>query len=160
MPPTTTTSAATPPGVPAGTLPTSTSGYTPPGQPAGTLPTATTSTTTAGTCQFDYQRADNMWAPAGVPKGSLGTESIALVSGQKQVFLTDWKYEKLRNDGARYYGSHLRTATNRSGQTIRLTVRGWVGDLISGTTLKTYPVSLNPNTSAQFRADLVDVLCQ
>lgn len=39
-------------------------------------------------------------------------------------------------------------------------LRGWVGKLLTGITLKTYPVSLPPNMSAQFQADLVDVLCQ
>ena len=65
-------------------------------------------------CQLDYRRADNMWAPEGQPSASLGTETIGLAVGQKKVFITDWKYEKLRNDGTRYYGSHLRIATNRS----------------------------------------------
>ena len=187
--PTSSTSAATPPGVPAGSLPTSTSGYTPPGQPAATMPTATTSTSTgtithpptspatstttssSGTsvpgtataavaaCQLEYQRADNMWAPFGVPKGSLGTETIGLMVGQKKVFDTDWKYEKVRNDGTSYYGSHLRIATNRSGQTIRLKLWGYVVDL-AGWNLRPFSVSLAPNTSKQFQDDLAEVECQ
>ena len=111
-------------------------------------------------CQLDYRRADNMWAPEGQPSASLGTETIGLAAGQKRVFITDWKYEKLRNDGATYYGSHLRIATNRSAHPMSLTVRGWVGDIITGMTLRTYPVGLPANTSKQFKADLVDVLCQ
>lgn len=124
--------------------------------PAALLPSGKS----VATCQLDYQRADNMWAPFGVPNGSLGTESVALTSGQKKAFLTDWKYEKMRNDGYRYYGSHLRIATNRSGQTMSVTIRGWEGNLLGGITLRTYPVTLAPNTSRQFKHDLVDVLCQ
>ena len=110
-------------------------------------------------CQLDYRRADNMWAPAGQPSASLGTETIELAVSQKRVFITDWKYEKQRNDGTRYYGSHLRIATNRSARPMRLTVRGLVGDLFNWS-IRDYPVSLPPNTSTQFKADLVDVLCQ
>ena len=123
-------------------------------------PTPSPGTGVAVACQLDYQRADNMWAPLGVPNGSLGTETLGLATGQKKVFLTDWKYEKVRNDGATYYGSHLRIATNRSAGTISLTVRGWVGDIITGTTLRTYAVGLPPNTSKKFQDDLVDVSCQ
>lgn len=110
-------------------------------------------------CQLDYRRADNMWAPTGQPSASLGTESIGLAVGQKKVFITDWKYEKLRNDGTRYYGSHLRIATNRSGRTIRMTVRGWTGDIFNAS-FRDVPVSLLPNSSANLRHDLVDALCQ
>ena len=110
-------------------------------------------------CQLDYRRADNMWAPAGQPSASLGTETIGLVAGQKKAFITDWKYEKLRNDGTRYYGSHLRIATNRSARTIRMTIRGWTGDVFNFS-FKDIPVALLPNTSANLRHDLVDVLCQ
>ena len=110
-------------------------------------------------CQLDYRRADNMWAPTGQPSASLGTETVGLAVGQKKVFITDWKYEKLRNDGTRYYGSHLRIATNRSARTIRMTVRGWVGDVFNFS-FRDVPVALAPNTSANLRHDLVDVLCQ
>lgn len=110
-------------------------------------------------CQLDYRRADNMWAPTGQPSASLGTETIGLAVGQKKVFITDWKYEKLRNDGTRYYGSHLRIATNRSARTIRMTVRGWTGDVFNFS-FRDVPVALLPNTSANLRHDLVDVLCQ
>jgi hypothetical protein len=110
-------------------------------------------------CQLDYRRADNMWAPAGQPSASLGTESVGLTAGQKRLFITDWKYEKVRNDGTQYYGSHLRIATNRSARPMSLTVRGWVGDVFNFA-LRTYPVSLPAYASKQFKADLVDVLCQ
>jgi hypothetical protein len=123
-------------------------------------PTPSPGTGSVPACQLDYQRADNMWAPLGVPNGSLGTETLGLATGQKQAFLTDWKYEKVRNNGTTYYGSHLRIATNRSAGTISLTVRGWVGDIFTGTTLRTYTVGLPPNTSKKFQDDLVDVRCQ
>ena len=123
-------------------------------------PTPSPGAGSVASCQLEYQRADNMWAPRGVPNGSLGTETIGLAVGQKKAFLTDWKYEKMRNDGTTYYGSHLRIATNRSANAISLTVRGWVGDILSGTTLREYTVGLPPNTSKQFQDDLMNVLCQ
>ena len=110
-------------------------------------------------CQLDYQRADNMWAPLGVPSASLGTETIGLAVAQKKVFITDWKYEKIRNNGTSYYGSHLRIATNRSGRPMSLTIRAWEGDVFNFV-LRTYPVSLPANSTLRFRADLVNVLCQ
>ncbi len=58
--------------------------------------------------KLDYWRADNMWAAFGRPDGDLGQETISLQPGQKRVFVTDWKYEKKRNDGTNYYGSHGR----------------------------------------------------
>jgi hypothetical protein len=64
-------------------------------------------------CVLEYQRADNMWAAFGRPDGTLGTETISLKAGESRVFVTDWKYEKTRNDGANFYGSHLRVATSK-----------------------------------------------
>ena len=68
-------------------------------------------------------RADNMWAATGRPDGNLGEESVTVADGQKRVFATDWKYEKQRNDGTNYYGSHgRRIATKGSTPVwIRLT---------------------------------------
>lgn len=67
-------------------------------------------------CTLEYQRADNMWSAA----GNLGWESVTVPVGQHKVFITDLAYEKRRNDGVRYYGSHLRLATNRGTRRLRL----------------------------------------
>ncbi len=50
--------------------------------------------------------------PPGRPDGELGQESITLDAGQSRVFVTDWRYEKRRNDGSNFYGSHGRRLTN------------------------------------------------
>ncbi len=94
-----------------------------------------------------------MWAAFGRPDGLLGIESITLAPGEHKVFITDWKYEKQRNDGTTYYGSHLRIATNASSRVVRL-------QLISGAGAVTSTVRLDPNTSKEFQADLRDVSCE
>ena len=76
--------------------------------------------------QLDYWRADNMWAAAGRPGGDLGKESIALQMSQMRVFVTDWKYEKKRNDGSNYYGSHGRKLTNSGTVPIDIKLTGSV----------------------------------
>jgi hypothetical protein len=79
---------------------------------------------TAQSCALEYARADNMWAGWGSPGGSLGAETITLEPGQRRVFGTDWAYEKKRNDGTNYYGSHLRRAVNRGAGSVVVSVRG------------------------------------
>ena len=74
----------------------------------------------AQNCTLEYRRADNMWAPAGQPSASLGVETATVAKGQARSLLTDWKYEKLRNDGTIYYGSHFRLATNRGTTPVRI----------------------------------------
>jgi hypothetical protein len=74
----------------------------------------------AQSCTLEYRRADNMWAPAGQPSPSLGVESVIVAKGQARSLLTDWKFEKLRNDGTTYYGSHFRLATNRGTTPVRI----------------------------------------
>lgn len=116
----------------------------------------------AQTCTLDYQRADNMWAAVGRPDGNLGVESLALPAGQKKVFVTDWRYEKQRNDGTNYYGSHLRIATNRGQAPVRMTVKlntllplkDWVQIAIG-----TYLVTLSPGQSLPVSVDLMEVYC-
>ena len=103
-----------------------------------------------GPCRLDYQRADNMWAAFGRPVGSLGTESISLLDGQTRIFITDWKYEKLRNDGANYYGSHLRIATNPGARPV------W---LRTHTALAAGWLTLNVGETKSFQADLDEVSC-
>lgn len=72
----------------------------------------------AGQCQLTYERADNMWAAPGRPDGNLGEETIRLEAGQRKVFSTDWRYEKMRNDGVNYYGSHARIITNNGSTNV------------------------------------------
>ena len=104
-------------------------------------------------CKLEYQRADNMWAAAGRPDGNLGVETIAFAGpNQSQSFNTDWRYEKLRNDGRNFYGSHLRIAKNAGARQVVL-------KLVTAT--KHYEdVSLQPGQSQQFQHDLRAVLCR
>jgi hypothetical protein len=92
-----------------------------------------------------------MWAPAGVPQGSLGLERLMLRVSYKQDFDTWWGNEKRRNDGRTYYGSHLRVARNVGNHLIKLSIKGADGRL-------TY-ASLGPGQSQQFQHDLFMVLC-
>ncbi len=75
-------------------------------------------------CVFEYRRADNMWSNWGRPDGFLGAETITLQPGQKKVFVTDWSYEKQKNDGTNFYGSHLRVAVNRGAGPVQIKLRG------------------------------------
>jgi hypothetical protein len=75
-------------------------------------------------CVLEYRRADNMWANWGRPDGLIGAETITLQPGQKKVFVTDWSYEKQRNDGTNFYGSHLRRVVNRGTGPLQIKVRG------------------------------------
>ena len=103
-----------------------------------------------GPCRLDYQRADNMWAAFGKPTGTLGTETISLADGQAKLFFTDWKYEKQRNDGSNYYGSHLRIATNPGTRPLRLQTQTQTSSLW---------VIINGGETKQFQADLAQVSC-
>lgn len=116
----------------------------PTGEKPGALPI------NSDACVLEYQRADNMWAAAGRPDGGLGTEAITVSPGVAMWFDTDWKYEKLRNDGTHYYGSHLRIATNTGSRQVVLRIRTpvWFGE-----------VSLLPGQSQQFQHDLTMVRC-
>ena len=75
-------------------------------------------------CVLEYRRADNMFSNWGRPDGLLGAETITLQPGQKKVFATDWSYEKQKNDGTNFYGSHLRRAVNRGPGPLQIKVRG------------------------------------
>jgi hypothetical protein len=105
---------------------------------------------TRDACVLQYQRADNMWAAFGRPDGNLGSETITVPASREQWFNTDWQYEKLRNDGVNYYGSHLRVATNIGAREVVLRIRTpiWFG-----------LVSLQPGQSQQFQHDLTMVRC-
>ncbi len=129
-----------------------------------TQPTHAATPAYAGSCRLDYQRADNMWAAAGRPDGQLGVETITLADGQAKAFVTDWKYEKQRNNGTTYYGSHLRLATNPGQRPVKLQVRSFftaVRDLVGAVLAANgnYYLSLAPGKSQQFQADLVEVSC-
>lgn len=114
-------------------------------------------------CRIEYQRADNMWAAPGRPDGPLGAETLTLKPGERKVFITDWKYEKQRNDGTNYYGSHVRILRNTGTLPVRLTMTGqdlkagaiWqqvVGQRASG--------ELKPGQAdTSLRADLQEVSC-
>ena len=110
----------------------------------------------ANTCLLDYQRADNMWADFGRADGGLGVETISLPvpanapNTALKVFITDWRYEKQRNDGTSYYGSHLRIASNRGTMRAWLTVRSVTEGRIG----------LDPGERREFKHDLLDLWCQ
>ncbi len=126
-------------------------------------PTGPTRVTPSTPCKLDYQRADNMWAAFGRPDGPLGTETISLTPGQNKVFITDWAYEKKRNDGSNYYGSHLRIATNPGARTVRLQLRtttpaGLVVFARTGT--NTFWIRMAAGESQRVQADLMEVFCE
>lgn len=120
-------------------------------------------------CVLEYQRADNMWAAFGRADGSLGTETISLNMGQSRVFVTDWKYEKQRNDGTNFYGSHLRVATNKGRVPTSVevvspasTVESMVGnilDMVRKLAWNRALVAGKAGTTRQYRADLAVVHC-
>ena len=116
-------------------------------------------------CSIEYQRADNMLAAPGRPDGNLGKETLTLQPGQNQVFNTDWKYEKQRNDGRNYYGSHMRIVRNTGQRPVMLTFRGNASDLVKGglptkVTGDRGTGQLAPGASASnLRADLMEVDC-
>lgn len=123
----------------------------------------------AQSCTLEYQRADNMWAAVGRPDGGLGKETIAVAMGGTKVFATDWKYEKMRNDGTNYYGSHLRIATNNGTLPIQivvvsgaLDVKTMVNNVMTGTTALSWNsalVTMAPGTNRLFKSDLGEVRC-
>ena len=91
-----------------------------------------------------------MWAPLGKPEGNLGTESITLLDGQTKLFFTDWKYEKLRNDGTNYYGSHLRIASNASNRPLKVQIQ---------TQLSSDWVTIKAGETLYYQHDLAQVSC-
>lgn len=120
-------------------------------------------------CVLEYQRADNMWAAIGRPDGNLGVETITLAPGTTRVFVTDWKYEKTRNDGTNYYGSHLRIARNKGTIPASLEVfsaanpvESMLGNVLAGVSKVAWNrarVQMDPNAERLYRSDLVAVRC-
>jgi hypothetical protein len=100
---------------------------------------------------LQYQRADNMWAAFGRPDGNLGTETVTVPVGEVKNFITDWRYEKLRNDGYYYYGSHLRIATNIGARQVVVSARNQFGF---------QDFSLQPGQTQHFQHDLLVVICR
>lgn len=139
----------------------------------------------AQSCTLEYRRADNMWPGWGSLSGALGAETITLQPGQKKVFSTEWSYEKQRNDGTNYYGSHLRYAVNRGTSKVHIRLRGpmlvlikpanitdassilkvSVDDVIHYVTAVALPALLGgphflqPGDMALYRHDLAEVTC-
>ena len=79
-----------------------------------------------------------------------------------KVFTTDWKYEKRRNDGRNYYGSHVRIVRNAGQRPIKLVFRGSeikvggiIGQIIGDRGLST----LKPLARGEVRGDLMEVSC-
>ena len=110
-----------------------------------------------------------MWAAFGRPDGTLGTETISLNAGESRVFVTDWKYEKTRNDGKNFYGSHLRVATSkgRLPTTVEVvsataTVESMLGNILDMAQKLAWNralVSMKALTNRLYRADLAVVRC-
>ena len=114
-------------------------------------------------CRIEYQRADNMWAAAGRPDGQLGTETLTLKPGETKVFNTDWKYEKRRNDGTNYYGSHVRVLRNTGTLPVKLSMagnEGQTGPAAERVVGQKVLSQLDPGKGAtSLRADLQEVSC-
>ncbi len=110
-----------------------------------------------------------MWAAVGRPDGNLGQETITVADGQMRVFATDWKYEKTRNDGTNFYGSHGRRLKNSGSRPVdvKLTtfneiLPSMLGQLTAAATaklLKLPPnfIRLEPGQSVDIKADIQEV---
>jgi hypothetical protein len=114
-------------------------------------------------CRIEYQRADNMWAGLGRPDGALGTETLTLKPGERKVLITDWKYEKQKNDGTNYYGSHLRILRNAGQQPVEVVVvpgaMGAMPKLVSRLDGNRGVGTLKPGQSERLQVDLAEVSC-
>jgi hypothetical protein len=136
---------------------------------AALLLAATAHSAAAQQCKLEYRRADNMWAAFGRPDGNLGTENVVVSGNNRRVFVTDWKYEKATNDGTNFYGSHLRTATNRGATRLIIEVVGGtlsVETMLDNKMENVYKrdwnvanVTMPPYTTRSFRGDLSWVFC-
>lgn len=120
-------------------------------------------------CTLEYQRADNMWAAFGRPDGALGKETVAVPMGTTKVLATDWKYEKKRNDGTNYYGSHLRIVANTGTAPVQvlivsaaLNLKSMLNNVMTGAKELSWNsglVTVDPGTSRLFKSDLGEVRC-
>lgn len=105
-----------------------------------------------GECRLAYQRAETARAPTGRPEGRLGIETLVLPPGAARAFVTDRRYERSRNDGTRFYGTHLRIAANRGRRPIllRLGLPDWPGGFVQWIT---------PGETVEYQHDLLEVVC-
>ena len=123
----------------------------------------------AQSCTLEYQRADNMWAAFGRPDGALGKETVAVPVGTTKVLATDWKYEKKRNDGTNYYGSHLRIVANTGTTPVQVMIvsaalnfRMMLDNVMTGSKELSWNsglVTIDPGASRLFKSDLGEVRC-
>ena len=125
----------------------------------GALPAAAL----AQECRIEYQRADNMWAQLGRPDGALGTETLTLKPGERKVLITDWKYEKQKNDGTNYYGSHVRIMRNAGQQPVEVVVvpgaMGAMPRLVNRLDGNRGIGMLKPGESEPLQVDLAEAFC-
>lgn len=136
---------------------------------AAVLAAAATPAAAQQQCTLEYQRADNMFAAPGRPDGPLGKETLTLDPGETKVFNTDWKYEKQRNDGSNYFGSHTRIVRNAGQRPMTVRFRGDVASMAAGSAIAALKPDgaakdrvqglLNAGVSWQVRADLMEVNC-
>ena len=114
----------------------------------------------AAQCVLEYQRADNAWAQSGRPDGSIGTERLVLQPGQRRTFVTDWSYEKRRNDGTNYYGSHVRIVRNAGKRPILVSYNETIvaknGRAEKGNSAH---LALSPGQKLSIRLDVTEVEC-
>jgi hypothetical protein len=104
-------------------------------------------------CDVQYYRADNMWGSLEDAKKSLGMESFRLNKDAPKSFLTDWKYEKMRNDGKTYYGSHTRLVVNKGNYDLTFYLK-------ENPLLGAKEYVLPPNSSLAVRGDLEGMICK
>lgn len=114
-------------------------------------------------CRIEYQRADNMWAGLGRPDGALGTETLTLKPGERKVLITDWKYEKQKNDGTNYYGSHVRIMRNAGQRPVEVVVvpgaMGSMPGLVNRVDGNRGIGTLKPGQSERLQVDLAEASC-
>lgn len=114
-------------------------------------------------CRIEYQRADNMWAGLGRPDGALGTETLTLKPGERKVLITDWKYEKQKNDGTNYYGSHVRILRNAGQQPVEVVVvpgaAGGMPKMVSRMDGNRGIATLKPGQTERLQVDLAEAFC-
>jgi hypothetical protein len=103
-----------------------------------------------------------MWAAAGRPDGNLGMEEVSVQPGQRRVFVTDWRYEKQRNDGTNYYGSHGRKLKNSGSTDVFVRLTSYPSSSLRGYLTKTQTrgeLKLTPGSTVDIKADIIEVSC-
>ena len=121
----------------------------------GAAPAATTPASSADECKLNFARANNMWGTSDDALKSLGWETITMQPGQKRAFVTDWRYEKTRNDGQTYYGSHGRRYKNVGTRIVKVARKG--ATVASSTQVMTFYI--DPGQETLGSGDIVEVAC-